>query len=140
MRSGRPRTELACLAFTLVPAAALAADGDAVPGLGEMALRAGLSLAAVLALIVALAVLVRRLRTPRAAASSSRRVVPLDRLDLGSRREIRLLRVEDRLVLLGVTGDRIALLSDLPAGAEDVRGEGSDPGGLRLLSKLTNSS
>jgi len=138
MRSVRdPRVSLPSVAFVLaVPAAAFAGNAEPVPGLGEMALRAAFSLACVIALIAALAFLARKFRA-KAAGAAGRRVVSIDRLDLGGRREIRLLRVEDRLLLVGVTGERIALLSELPAGP--VAALDDESGGLRLLQKLTNS-
>ena len=141
--SRRPDVRLFGLALILLttPTLAFASGADAVPGLTAMGLRAVLSLAGVLALIAALAFLVRRLRTPGGSGPATRRVVPLDRLDLGGHREIRLLRVEKRLLLVGVTGERIALLSELPdtsVGASEESGAlGS---GLSVLRKLTNSS
>ena len=108
---------------------------EAVPGLGELVLRAGLALAGVLALIGGLAFLVRRWRVGSHPGPSRAHLVPLDRVDFGGRRELRLVRVRDRLVLVGVTGDRISLLTELPAGEAGAE----EPKGLQLLQKLASS-
>ena len=108
---------------------------EATPGLAELALRAGLALAAVLALIGGLAFLVRRARIGARPGAARAHLVPLDRVDFGGRRELRLVRVRDRLVLVGVTGERISLLTELPVGPD----EAEEPKGLQLLQKLANS-
>jgi flagellar protein FliO/FliZ len=120
-----------------LPVAARADSGDPVSTVALVA-RAGLSLLAVLAAIAACAWLFRRVSavaTPRARGA---RLGSLARLDLGARREIRLIRADDRVLVVGVTPDRIDLLTDLGAGAA-----GADTAAapaLRVLRDLTTSS
>jgi flagellar biogenesis protein FliO len=40
----------------------------------------------------------------------------VDRLDVGARREIRIVRVSDRLLVVGITEDRMELLAELEEG------------------------
>jgi flagellar biosynthetic protein FliO len=100
--------------------------------------RAGLSLLAVLAAIAACAWLFRRLSSSAPVRARGGRLGSLARLDLGGRREIRLVRADDRVLVVGVTADRIDLLTDLgtaPAAAD------SEPApALHVLRNLTTSS
>jgi flagellar biosynthetic protein FliO len=79
-----------------------------------MSLRAGAALGAVILLIVALSALLRRLRESGGSSGPSRRLASLERLDLGAKREIRLVRADDRLLVVGITADRMELLSESP--------------------------
>ncbi|NNE43135.1 MAG: flagellar biosynthetic protein FliO [Gemmatimonadetes bacterium] len=120
----------------LTPAAALAADS--VPPISQMALRAGLSLAVVVAAIFAVALLLRRLSGSAAKPASGRRLASLARLDLGNRRELRIVRADHQVLVLGVTADRIELIRELPADA--LEDEESPAPALTVLRKLTTSS
>jgi flagellar biosynthetic protein FliO len=122
------------------PVAAHAGAGDSVTT-GALVARAGLSLLAVLAAIAACAWLFRRLSSLSSASPGRQRgsrLSSLARLDLGARREIRLVRAEDRLLVVGVTGDRIELLTDLGSGAPEAD-SGAAPA-LRVLRDLTTST
>jgi flagellar biogenesis protein FliO len=106
--------------------------------MGELVLRAGLSLALVLALIAALAFLVRS-RITNATASGKNALAHVARLDLGGRREIRLLAVRDHLLVVGVAPGRIELLADYPGAAEgslDAPEASSPAVGLKKLIKF----
>jgi len=103
-----------------------------------VALRAVLSLAGVVALIAALGLLLRRLQAQQSSRPASGRLRSLARLDLGARREIRIVEADGHRLVVGVTADRLDLLTALPAGrsagAEEV------PAELRVVSGLTTSS
>ena len=122
-----------------LPEAAWAADG-ATPALGQLALRAGASLAAVVGLIVLLAVLVRKFKAIPGAVSSGGRLASLARLDLGARREIRLVRVDEKTLVVGVTGDRIELLCEVEGRLEDAESTSGRKPALQILRELTTSS
>jgi flagellar protein FliO/FliZ len=121
------------LALALIPTPALASDG-AVPSLAETAARTVLSLAAVLAAIGGLAWLLRRMRVSPRSARGGARLASLARLDLGFRREIRLVEVADQILVLGVTPERIELLTELDAAAKVRQPD------LQVLRELTTSS
>jgi flagellar protein FliO/FliZ len=121
------------LALALIPTSALASDG-AVPSLAETAARTVLSLAAVLAAIGGLAWLLRRMRVSPRSARGGARLASLARLDLGFRREIRLVEVADQILVLGVTPERIELLTELDAAAKVRQPD------LQVLRELTVSS
>jgi flagellar biogenesis protein FliO len=115
------------------PAAVWAGESAAPPGLPELALRAVAALAAVVALIVALAALARRLKISPGLRSANERLASLGRLELGGRREIRMVRVDDEVLILGVTPERIELLSSSRARLA------SDPAEIPVLRKLATS-
>ena len=117
----------------------LAAD-PAVPSLGHLALRSGASLAGVLLLIVLLAVLVKRFRLPASIRPAGGRVSSIDRLDLGARREVRLLRVDGRMLVVGVTADRIELLTQYAAEDSLDSVDDEDAPSLQVLRNLVTSS
>jgi flagellar protein FliO/FliZ len=114
------------LGGTLLPASAFAAD-PSLPSLGMSLVRVGASLALVVAMLFALAALLRRLRAASRAAHSGPRLETLDRMDVGGRRELRLVRAGDRLLVVGITEERIQLLTDLDDvdDAVDVDGSGA---------------
>lgn len=136
-RTGRGIPELLTFALVAAPSAAWAAD-DAAFGLGELALRAAGSLAAVIALIVVLALLLRRLKSVPGGLGTGGRITSVARLDLGSRRELRLVRIDGRTLLLGVGGERIELLCELPPEARPDAEPSAGP--LRILRELATSS
>jgi len=107
----RAVSALALLA-PFVPSLAWGQDPATVPSITHMAMRAGGALALVLALIGALVLLLQRLRAVGRPAANSQRMSVLERLDLGSKREIVLVRVDDRTLVVGTAGDRIELLSE----------------------------
>lgn len=118
---------------TLLPSAAFAAD-PALPSLGLSIVRVVASLGLVLALLLALAALFRRMRTASRAAHPGPRLETLDRMDVGGRRELRLVRAGDRLLVLGITEERIQLLSELDDDvAESVATTDREPSLLRSL-------
>jgi flagellar biosynthetic protein FliO len=119
--------------LALIPTPALA-SGDAVPSLGAVAMRTGLALAAVLAAIGGLAWLLRRLRFCPRNVRADARLASLARLDLGLRREIRIIEVADQVLVVGVTADRIELLTELDSPAKVRQPE------LQVLRELTTSS
>jgi flagellar protein FliO/FliZ len=128
------------IALVAAPAAAQAGAGDSV-STGALVARAGLALLAVLAAIAACAWLFRRLSSLSSTAPGRQRgsrLSSLARLDLGARREIRLVRADDRVLVVGVTGDRIELLTDLGSGATEA-GSAAAPA-LRVLRDLTTST
>ncbi len=123
------------------PAAAGQGEGAAgSPSLGELALRAGGSLLLVLLLFAALVLLLRRLRAGGGGLrDSANRLLRLrERIDLGARREIRVVEAQGRLLVVGVTNQGITLLTELDA--SDSHGEQTPPaeGGplLRVLRKM----
>ncbi len=103
-------------AMAATPELARAAD-PAVSASNEfIALRTILSLAFVLALLFVTLGVLRRLRFGAGLGSSAR--IPIasrGRLDLGAHREIRLVDVGGRILVVGVTNERMELLVDLPA-------------------------
>jgi flagellar biosynthetic protein FliO len=114
-----------------------------IPSFGATALRAAAALGAVLLLIAALAYLFRRLRDVSPTGATAHRIRSTGRLDLGGRREIRLVEVAGRRLLVGVTGDRIDLLTELePADGERGEPEATSAersGPLAVLRKLATS-
>lgn len=118
---------------TLLPSSAFAAD-PALPSLGLSIVRVVASLALVLALLLALAALFRRMRSASLAAHPGPRLETLDRMDVGGRRELRLVRAGDRLLVVGITEERIQLLSVLDDDvAESVASPAREPAILRSL-------
>jgi flagellar protein FliO/FliZ len=97
----------------LLPHSAHAAGTAAIPSIGLSLVRVGASLALVIALLLALATLFRRARAAQRAANPGPRLETLDRMDLGTRRELRLVRAGDRVLVVGITDERIELLSEL---------------------------
>jgi len=134
------------LAATLTPlitSPALADEG--LPALSQSAFRALAALGGVLALILVLSWLLRRFRDASIARADGPALASLGRLDLGSRREIRVVRVLDRLLVVGVTEQRCELLTELPSvgaapSAEAVPDVESGPPALEVLRKLATSS
>ncbi|MFN8179536.1 MAG: flagellar biosynthetic protein FliO [bacterium] len=107
------------LLSALLPQSALAAGTVALPSVGLSLVRVGASLALVIALLLALAAMFRRVRAVSRAAHPGPRLETIDRLDVGARRELRLVRAGDRLLVVGITEQRIELLSELDAPAEE---------------------
>ncbi len=147
MPRNRPlRADVCALTFLLVlPSIALASPPDALPGFGSMIARALASLGGVLGLIVLLAWLFRRLRATTMAGGGGEAVTSSGRLDLGARREIRVVKVRDRTLVVGVTEDRIELLTELdePLSGDETEAANEAPAafrGLRALQKLASSS
>lgn len=127
------------------PAAAHALDPGALPGNLSLVTRAVGSLAGVVGLIVLLSLLLRRFRDSSRLLGGSSGLRSLGRLDLGGRREIRVVRAGERTLVLGVTERRIDLLTELPATADVAPQAGGDGPScsvpaLRVLQKLTSSS
>lgn len=129
----------ASLAATIAsfPLPVFADAGSTGPSMAMVALRAALSLAGVIALIGALALLLRRLHAHASSRPAGGRLRSLARLDLGARREIRLVEADGRRLLVGVTSERVELLTSL--GTADP-GEEELPAELRVVSGLTTSS
>jgi flagellar biosynthetic protein FliO len=144
----RPRTRspvlLALLSVLGCPALARAADPSFSAGTLSLAARTVGSLAGVIGLIVLLALLLRRLRESSRPGARSAGLTTLGRLDLGSRREIRLVRAGERTLVLGVTDRRIELLTELERPEEDAGTVGEPPEHqapvVRILRQLTSSS
>lgn len=124
MRSPRalpdvPRLTPILVAIALAsPRAAFAADPSALPEIGVSLLRVAASLAVVLALLFALAALFRRARGLSRFAPKAPRLETLDRLDVGSRREIRLVRADGKRLVVGITDARMDLLAELDGDPE----------------------
>jgi len=152
----RPLARLVPILLLLVPCVAHAAGapdamGTMAPSTFALVARALGSLAGVVALIAALALLLRRLRVPGPTRASTRRLHSVERLDLGGRRELRVVRAGDRTLVLGVTEKGIDLLTELdgpPAGTTETSPDaapatetGAAPGTpvLRVLRKLATS-
>ncbi|MEZ5065293.1 MAG: flagellar biosynthetic protein FliO [bacterium] len=130
----------ALVAFLTITLARPALAGETMPGVTESALRSLAALGAVLGLILLLAWFLRRLRESTPARSDAPRLTSLGRLDLGSRREVRLVRVADRVLVLGVTEQRLELLTEIaPAGLETAAPDAEMPipelGNLRKLAR-----
>ncbi len=145
MRKRFPRlTSSLVLLATLTPLDAYADGTDALSGLAPVLLRAFGSLGAVIALIALLAWLLRRFRESTTTAQARGNLASGGRLDLGAKREIRLVQVHDRTLVLGVTEGRIELLTELEGSAceatpvESMDGE-STPPVFRVLQKLASS-
>ena len=138
------RADVLAATFTLlITSPALAGDG--LPALSQSALRALAALGGVLALILVLSWLLRRFREASAARADGPSLASLGRLDLGSRREIRVVRVLDRLLVVGVTEQRCELLTELPAHADASPVEATPapecgPPALEVLRRLATSS
>jgi flagellar biosynthetic protein FliO len=123
----RPNSRLVPLLLLLLPCTAHATGaegmmGTMAPSTFALVARALGSLAGVVALIALLALLFRRLRVPGPARAATRRLRSVERLDLGGRRELRVVRAGGRTLVLGVTEQRIDLLTEL----DDVPGEGAE--------------
>jgi flagellar protein FliO/FliZ len=106
----------------------------------ELALRAGGSLVLVLLLFASLVFLLRRFRGGAAGLrDSANRFLRLrERIDLGARREIRVVEVQGRLLVVGVTNQGITLLTELDAAASPAEQAPPPAGGplLRVLRKM----
>ncbi len=139
-----PRSaEVVGAALLAWPTSALAADPATPSSLGMAAFRTAASLAIVLGLIALLAFLFRRFRESASHRPSSGRIASIARLDLGGRREIRLVEIAGRRLVVGVAGDRIELLTELE-GDEEVPDEMAPdpprrPAALEVLRKLATS-
>ena len=141
---GIPRGARVTLGLLLgAPATAFAADPEVLPTLGQATLRAVAALGLVLVLIVLLAYLFKRLRQSSPVSSNHGPVASVARLDLGGRREIRLVRVGDRQLVVGITSGRIDLLSEQPAPSEVPRADTAEASprhpALEVLRKLASS-
>lgn len=127
----KPRPDAVLLGALLLPRPALAAGAAAaLPSLGISLVRVGASLALVIALLLALAALFRRARAASRAAHPGPRLESVDRLDLGTRRELRLVRAGDRLLVVGITDERIELLSELDEPSAESPAEATRDRGL----------
>jgi flagellar biogenesis protein FliO len=115
-------------ATAATPALARAAD-PALPASGEfLAIRTILSLAFVLALLFVTLGVLRRLRFGAGpGASSSIPIASRGRLDLGAHREIRLVDVGGRILVVGITNESMELLAELPAEALAHAASRTDP-------------
>jgi flagellar biogenesis protein FliO len=133
--------EVAVIVALASPATAWAEGAGGAPGLGELGLRAGAALAAVLALIAVLAVLVRRLRLSPHVGRSGGRLASRGRLELGGRREIRLIQVDRQMLIVGITPERIELLSAYDEGVSstEIPSSEGEPD-ISVLRKLATSS
>ena len=130
MRSPRARLDVLILAsITSVAFPVLAHAGNpaaqsapgTVPDLGVTMLRVSGSLALVLALLFALVALMKRARTHVRRGRTGPALETVDRMDIGARREIRLVRAGERLLVVGITEERMELLSEIETeGAESV--------------------
>ena len=109
----RPPFLAAVLLTASLPSLARANDPTALPELGLSLFRVAGSLALVLALVFALAALYRRARSATRFGRPGPRLETLDRLDLGARREIRLIRAGGRSLVVGITDTRLDLLTEL---------------------------
>ncbi|GJM43967.1 MAG: hypothetical protein DHS20C21_08090 [Gemmatimonadota bacterium] len=144
LRTFRRRADLRLVALaTLIPYPVHAAGAES-SGTLSLVLRAVGSLGAVLVLIGLLALLFKHLRTSRVLPMAHRDLKAVGRLGLGGRREVRLVQVRDRLLVLGVTEQHIEMLTELPADGSDLASEpvadAADPvPDLRVLQKLTSS-
>lgn len=119
MRSPRVLPDVRALVpsvlLAALPATARATGPGALPELGLSLVRVAASLALVLALMLALAALFRRARMTTRFGPTRRRLETLDRLDVGGRREIRLLRAGAKHLVVGITDARMDLLAELDA-------------------------
>jgi flagellar biogenesis protein FliO len=80
---------------------------------GVLALRTILSLAFVLALLLVTLRMLRRLRFADGATTREHPIASRGRLDLGARREIRVVDVHGRLLVVGITDQKMELLAEL---------------------------
>ncbi|MCP1675596.1 flagellar protein FliO/FliZ [Natronocella acetinitrilica] len=111
----------------LAPIAAMAQDSGASPGLDSAALiRVSLGLVAVLAAIVALGWIVRRMGNVAGSAAGRMRV--LGGVSVGNRERVVLLQVGDQQILLGVAPGRVQTLHVLD---QPLEVSGSDTGAGR---------
>jgi flagellar biogenesis protein FliO len=113
-----------------MPQAAWAADGISEPSLAFLLLRAFFSLALVLALLGALTIAVRKWNERASLGRAGAQLVSRGRLDLGARREIRLIDIGGRILVVGITAERMDLLAetslqDLPS-REEATGQTPD--------------
>jgi len=77
-----------------------------------------LSLAFVLALLFGVLHLLRGFHERNPAGRSAALLTSKARLDLGQRREIRLIEIPGRVLVLGITSERMDLLAEMPADCE----------------------
>ncbi|HET9886049.1 MAG TPA: flagellar biosynthetic protein FliO [bacterium] len=101
----------------VIPAAAWGGEGGA-PSTPFLFLRMILSLAVVLALLFGVLHGLRRFHERNPAGRSAPLLTSKARLDLGQRREIRLIEIPGRVLVLGITPDRMDLLAEMPADSE----------------------
>ena len=139
-----PRSaEVVGAALLAWPTSALAADPATPASIGMAAFRTAASLGIVLALIALLAFPFSRFRESATRRPSGGRIASVARLDLGGRREIRLVEISGRRLVVGVTGDRIELLTELESGEEATEEVAPDPprrpAALEVLRKLATS-
>jgi len=110
----------------VIPAAAWGGDGTA-PSTPFLFLRMILSLAFVLALLFGLLHGLRRWNMRNPSARAAPLLTSKARLDLGQRREIRLIEIPGRVLVLGITPDRMDLLAEMPADSETPTVEAAAP-------------
>jgi len=113
MRRPRKLPDLLIPLVALAPVSARAAGTEALPELGFSLLRVAGSLVLVLALLLALAALFRRARNVARSSHRGPRLETVDRLDVGARREIRVVRAGERTLVVGITEERMELLCEL---------------------------
>lgn len=122
-------------------AASPAFANESLPSLSTAALRSLAALGAVLALILALAWLLRRFKDSTKATTEGVALRSVARLDLGAKRELRLVQADERMLLLGLTEQRCELLSEWGATNSDAAQPTIDaPPALEVLQKLATSS
>ena len=122
-------------------AASPAFANESLPSLTTAALRSLAALGGVLALILALAWLLRRFKDSTKVTTEGVALRSVARLDLGAKRELRLVQAEDRMVLLGLTDQRCELLTEWDATEDDAAQPAIDPPvALEVLQKLATSS
>jgi flagellar protein FliO/FliZ len=127
------REIFAIAALLLTPEGLLAADGAPGTLTGGLQLWAGLAIVtAVILLLYAAAK--RWLRWPAGGRSGIIRI--RETRALGPKKALFLVQVRDRELLLGVTGEAIALLCDMPLPADEVEKEPFE----RTLSKRMKES
>ena len=97
-----------------VPQAAWAVDGISEPSIAFLLLRAFFSLALVLALLGALVIAVRKWNERTSLVRPGAQLISRARLDLGARREIRLIEIGGRVLVVGITAERMDLLAETP--------------------------
>lgn len=108
------------MATAAMPAHAWAADPTTWgSSSGILALRTILSLAFVLALLLLTLRMLRKLQGTRGATTREHPIASRGRLDLGARREIRVVDVHGRLLVVGITDQKMELLAELDPRALD---------------------